>query len=150
MGSAFWRLSLAVLGIAAFVAIGIALQGGLGIPFETTYRVACAFACLGFIAKVGSDYPGERWPRIGIAVALLVNVGVFFTPLVDRPASRGEIMLFALPDAVILLIAWIATYRVVDVHQRAMRQQLILGLIVAVAFCAILFTLTLIQPRGAH
>ena len=54
-------------------------------------------------------------------------------------------MLFALPDAVILLAARIASYQVVDEHQRAMRQQMILALIVAVAFCATLFGLALME-----
>jgi hypothetical protein len=95
-------------------------------------------------------YPREQWPRISFWVALAVNVAIFFTPLVDRPASRGELMLFALPDAIVVLAARIASYRVTNVHQRAMRQQMIFGLVVAVAFCAILFTLVLIDPRTRH
>jgi undecaprenyl pyrophosphate phosphatase UppP len=144
------RLSLALLGTIAFVIIGIALKSQIGLPLDTTYRVACAAICLAFIFKLGSDYHGERWPRTSLWIALLLNVGLFFTPLVNRPASRGELMLFALPDAIIVLAARIASYSVVDEHQRAMRQQMILGLIVAVSFCAILFALALIEPHTAH
>ena len=50
-----------------------------------------------------------------------------FTPLVNRPASRGEVMLFALPDAIIVLMARIVSYPVTDVHRRAMRQHMILA-----------------------
>lgn len=149
MGSTLWHLTLALLGIAAFVTIGIELENDLGIPSDTTYRVVLAAMCLLVIFKLELDYPGEQWPRTSLWVALLVNVGLFFTPLVDRPASRGELMLFALPDAIIVLVARILSYPVGDEHQRAMRQQMILALIVAVAFCAILFTLLLIEPHTA-
>lgn len=83
-------------------------------------------------------------------IALLINVGIFFTPLVDGPTSRGELMLFALPDAVVVLAASIASYRVNDVHQRATRQTMILGLIVALVFCVGLFAVTLTQVHNAH
>ena len=148
--SRLWRLSLALLGIAAFVAIGTALENEAGIPFNTTYRVACGAICLLFIYKLGLDYPGERWPRTSLWIALLINVGIFFTPLVDRPASRGELILFALPDAVVVLIARIVAYRVVDVHQRATRQLMIFGLVVAVTFCVILLGLALAEPHAAR
>ena len=39
-------------------------------------------------------------------------------------ASRGEVMLFALPDVIILLLVRLATYQVTDDHKRAMRQQM--------------------------
>lgn len=150
MGSYFRRVSLALLGIVVFVAVGIALQDEIGLPFDTTYRVACAVICLLFILKLKSDCPGERWPQVSFWVALLVNIGLFFTPLVDRPASRGELILFALPNAIIVLAALIISYSAADQHQRATRQQMILGLIVAVAFCAILFALTLVEPNATH
>jgi len=149
LGSYFRRLGLALLGIIAFVAIAIALEDHAGLKFDTTYRLACAIICLAFILKLWSDYPDKRWPRIGFWVALVVNIGLFFTPLFDRPASRGEIMLFALPDAIIVLVALITSYPVGDPHQRAVRQQMILGLVVAVAFCALLFGLTLIGQNPA-
>jgi hypothetical protein len=142
-----WHVSLAVFGLVAFLIISFTLQDDFGIPWDTTYRVGCAGACQAFIYKLGSDYRGERWPRISFWVALLVNLSLFFTPLVNRPTSRGELMLFALPDAVIVLVALIVSYRVEDAHQRAMRQQMILGLVVAVVFCAALFTAALMGPH---
>jgi hypothetical protein len=147
MGIRLWRLFLTVL--AMFVT-GIALEDKFGIPFATTLRVGCAAMCLIFIISLRRDYPGERWPLIALPIALVVNIGLFFTPLFDRPVSRGEILLFALPDAIVLLVARIASYRVADVHQRAMRQQMILGLIVAVVFCALLLGLTLMQVHTSH
>jgi hypothetical protein len=148
--SSFWRLSLWLFGIICFVAIGIALEDNLGLPISTTIRVGCAAICLLFILKIGSEYPAERWTRIGFWLALLVNVAIFFTPLVDRPSSRGELMLFALPDALVMLGARIVTYHPTDLHQRARRQQMILGFILAVGFCAIFFTLVLIDLRTGH
>lgn len=138
------------LGLLAVLAIGFTLQGEAGIPFDTTLRVACATICLLFICKLGLDHRGERWPWIGFCAALVVNVLIFFTPLVERPASRGELMLFALPDAVIVLTARVFSYRVADVHQRANRQTMILGLIVAVVFCVGLLGITWMQVRDAH
>ena len=135
-----------ILGIAAFVIIGITLEDEAGISFATTYRIACGGACLFFIWQLGLDYPGERWPRIALMVAFLVNVSMFFTPVFDRPASRGEIIMFALPDAIICLAARIFSYSVTDEHQRAVRQQLVLGLVLAVAFCAVLFFFASIRP----
>jgi ABC-type Fe3+-siderophore transport system permease subunit len=144
------RLALALLCIAAFVTIGVVLEDKVGTSFDTTYRVACAGACLLFINRLRLDYPKEIWPRKSLAAALLINIGIFFTPLVDRPSSRGEVMIFALPDAVVVLVALIASYRVTNVHQRAERQTMVLGLIVAIVFCGGLFTLTLAQLHTAH
>ena len=144
------RSCLALLGTIAFAVVSISLATQAGIPFDTSYRVACATMCLVFIFKLGSDYPESRWPRISFWIAFAVNIGLFFTPLVDRQASRGEVMLFALPDAIIVLVALIISYPVLDEHQRAMRQQMVLGLVVAVAFCALLFALTLMGPHAAH
>jgi hypothetical protein len=58
----------------------------------------------------------------------------------------GELMLFALPDAMIVLGIRIASYHVGDEHQRAMRQMMILGLVVAATFCSILYALILLHP----
>lgn len=138
------------LGLLALLVIGFTLQGELGIPFDTTLRVACAALCLAFIYKLGADYPGEKWPRISLWLAFLVNVAIFFTPLVHRPASRGELMLFALPDAIVVLTARVVTYRAGDVHQRATRQTMILGLLVATVFCVGVLGLTWAQTRTAH
>jgi hypothetical protein len=106
--------------------------------------------CLLFIHQLGADYPGEQWPKIGFWLSLIVDVAIFFTPLVDHPASRGEFMLFAAPDTVVVLVARIASYEVTDVHQRAMRQQMILGLVIAIAFCAVFVILALIDPKVGH
>lgn len=148
MGSNLQRAGLALLGIVAFVIIGTVLKDETGLPFDTSYRVACAAICLFLIFKLGQDYPGERWPRVSFWLALLVNLGLFLTPLVDRPASRGELLLFVLPDAAIVLMARIVSYPVVNAYQHAMRQQMILGMLVAVAFCAFLFTFTLAEAHA--
>lgn len=147
MRTYFNRVSLALGGVLGAVLIGIALENDVGIPLATTYRIACAVGCLVFIFKLAKDYPGERWPRTAFFVCLLANTVLFFTPIVDRPASRGELMIFALPDAVIVLVALISSYKAVDVHQRAVRQQMIFGLFVAVLFCSVLFPLILVTPH---
>jgi hypothetical protein len=140
---------LALLGVLVFVVFSIILENTFGVPFDTSYRIACAGICLGFIWTIGRDYPGQRWFLIAFAIALLVNIGIFFTPLVDRPASRGELMIFALPDTVILLAARIVSYPVQDTYQRAVRQQMILGLVIAIAFCALLLFLALIPDPAS-
>ncbi|MBA3526208.1 MAG: hypothetical protein H0T82_04730 [Sphingomonas sp.] len=145
LGDRLWNLRLAGLGIVAFVIFSIALEDEHGIPLDTSYRVVCAIACPIIMFKLASDYAEERWLRTSLCVALLVNVALFFTPLVDRPTSRGEVMLFALPDLIILLTARIASYPVVDDHQRAIRQQMILALIVAVVFCVAVFSFALVE-----
>lgn len=139
------NLLLALSGIAAFFVLGVTLEREFGIKLDTTYRLGCAGICLTLLAYLAAQYRGERWPWIAFALALLVNLGLFLTPLFDRPASRGEIMLFAFPDTILFLTARIATYRVADVHQRAMRQQMALALLLAVAFGGILFFLMLIR-----
>lgn len=141
----FW-----VLSVLALLVVGFVLEDVAGIPFDTTYRVACAAMCLLFIYKLALEFPGQHWPRTSLLIALLINVGIFFTPLVNRPTSRGELMLFALPDAVVVLAASIACYRANDVHQRATRQTMILGLVVAFVFCVGLFAVTLTQVHNAH
>ena len=147
MRTKFWHFGLAMIGIIGFVALSTVLDERAGIRFDMTYRVVCAVACLAFIAKLASDYAGESWPRISLILALLLNASLFLTPLMKGASSRGEIVLFALPDAVIVLGARLISYTVEDVHQRAVRQQLVLGFIVAVTVCAILFSLALIHPR---
>jgi hypothetical protein len=59
-------------------------------------------------------------------------------------------MLFALPDAVIVMTARIMSYRVSDVHQRAARQMMILGLVVAVVGCIGILGVTWAQVRAVH
>ncbi len=143
--------SFVFLGIVLLLALAFWTEGAFGLPSETTLRVALAIACLVSIYHLGQTaFPGRRWPQAALLLSLLVNVGIFFTPLVDRPTSRGELMIFALPDAVIFLTAWLASVLLAgpasDDHQRAVRQQLILGLVLAVTFCTILFPLILMQP----
>lgn len=147
MKSRLAKAGVALVGIAAFLVIGFFLENDLGVPFYTTYRIGCAAVCLFLIFQFGADYPGERWPRVALVIALLVNVGIFFTPLVEGHASRGEIMLFLAPDAVVVLAARTVSYPVVDDHQRAVRGQLIVGSILAAALCAILFSLVLLSPH---
>ncbi|MDZ7282394.1 hypothetical protein N4G62_10190 [Sphingomonas sanguinis] len=144
------NLCLILLGIVAFVAMGEALQDRFHIPFDTTYRVACALACLAFIAKLGWDSSGETWPWIGLGLAALVNIALFFTPIRHQPASRGELMIFALPDLVVVLAARIWDYPVADDHQRAVRQQLVMGLIIAIAVSALLLATIFIPNRPRH
>lgn len=136
-----------LLGVIAFVIICIVLENEAGLPFEITYRVGCAVACLTLIYQWSLEHPEERWLRVGFWFALLVNVGLFFTPIVDRPASRGELMIFALPDTVVVLAVGLAYYPADDVRQRAVRQQMILGLVVAGLFCATVFGFALIEPH---
>ncbi|SDA20585.1 hypothetical protein SAMN03159340_01282 [Sphingomonas sp. NFR15] len=56
-------------------------------------------------------------------------------------------MIFALPDSIVVLAALIASYKVESVHERAMRQQMIFGFIIALGFSAVMFTLILIGPH---
>ncbi len=148
LGSGLRYGCVAILCVIALVALGIALENTTGIPFDMTYRIACAAICLVFIFYFGSEYRGQGWPRTALSIALLVNIGLFFTPIFDRHSSRGEVMLFALPDVIILLLVRLATYQVTDDHKRAMRQQMILGLVVAVAFCALVFASALMELRA--
>jgi len=145
------QVCVALGGIIAFVVLAMALETFTGVPFDTTYRFACAAGCLLFIAKLGYDAQQEHWLRVSLGVALLVNIAIFFTPLVDRPAARGEIMVFALPDAIVLMAArLISLPRATDAHGRAVRQQVILGLILAILACSVLPALMLIHPHSVH
>jgi len=144
------EVGLGILGVLVFLIVSFALEAEVGIPFDTTYRVACAAVCLLFIYGLRAYYPGERWTTISFWVAALVNAGIFSTPLVNGPSSRGEVILFALPDAIAVLCVRIATYSVVDDHQRAMRQQMILGLVVAAMFFGVLLAFAIAYPRTAH
>ena len=136
--------------IIAYVIFSFVLESETAIPAATTMRVGTAAVCMFFIYQLGLDYPGERWPQISFWIALLVNIGIFFTPLVNRPPSRGELMIFAVPDAVVVLAVRTFTYPLTDIHQRATRQTMILGLVVAVAFCAFLVTMVLVDPHTAR
>lgn len=144
------RVCLAIVGILAFVAVAVTMETEFGIPFKITYRITCATACIVFIYKIGSEYPGERWPRIALISALAFNLGLFFSPLAHLPASKGDLLFFGAPDAAIMLAARTFSYPVRDTHQRAVRQQLILGLILVLAFCALIFAIMFIPDRPAH
>ena len=147
MKSKLCQFFLTIIGIIAFVTIGITLENQVGIPFSFILRLAGAGACLFVIAKIGSeDHPGERWPKIALFIAFLFNVSIFFSPLSQMPASKGDITFFAVPDAVIFLAARTFSYPATDVHQRAVRQQLIVGLILASALCAIVLSILLVPP----
>ncbi len=138
------------LGGILFGAMAVALDYLSIIPFAVTFRVGCAGGCLIFIYMIGSDYPGERWPRIALFIALLFNVGMFFSPLAGFPASKGDILFFGVPDLVILLAARAFSYPVADAHRRAVRQQLFVGLILALAFCAMILSILLFHPPKAQ
>jgi hypothetical protein len=142
--------ALWLLFMVALLVIGFTLQDELGIPFDTTFRVACVGMCLFLISKIAAEYPGERWPWISFGIALVVDIAIFFTPLVDRPTSRGELMLFAAPDAVIVLIVRIATYNADTSDQRALRMHMIGGLVLAIVLCVFLFFMMLIGPHTAR
>ena len=144
------RVCLAFSGIAAFVAFSVTLENEVGIPFKTTYRVACAVACLALMAKVGSEYRWAQWSRIAVWLAILFNAGLFFSPLAQLPAPKGDLLFFGAPDAAIMLAARIGSYEVTDDHQRAIRQQMIVGLILALAFCAIILAMMFIPSRVAR
>ncbi|MBU6269016.1 MAG: hypothetical protein KGN34_15830 [Sphingomonadales bacterium] len=120
--------------------VAIALERMAAIPVALTLRVVVAAACLFFMSKIGAEYPGQKWPVIAIAIAATINVATLCTPLATLPTSKGDVMFFAAPDAVIFLAARTFTYPATDPHQRAVRQQLILALILALAFCAILLS----------
>lgn len=149
MKSGLLRFCVAILSIIVFVTIAIGLENYTAIPFAFTFRVACAFICLYFVAQVGADYPGERWPKVTFLIALVFNACLFFSPLAHLPASKGDILLFALPNTAIFLAARAITYPVSNDHQRAVRQQMIVGLILALAFCAIILSIMLIPTPGA-
>jgi hypothetical protein len=150
VGSRLRRTSLLLFGVGFLILFGMLLQSEFGLPFDTTYRVACAAMCIVFIYGLNSEYPGEKWIGVAAIISIIANIALFCTPLVDQPTSRGEVMFFALPDAAIVLGVRIASYRVTNDHQRAMRQQMILGFIVAVAFGAVILGLTLVAPRSAR
>lgn len=146
MKSRLWRLGLCVLGIAMLVTTGILLEEYAGIPFAITYRLACTGACMWLLIGFASDYPGERWPWIATAMTALVDVGLIVTVLRPLPASKGDLILVSLPAAIIFLFARIVNYDAPDLHRRAVRQQMILALVLAIAFAGIFFGLVVMIP----
>ncbi|KTT69185.1 hypothetical protein [Sphingomonas endophytica] len=141
----FRRVFFAFLGIAAFDALGITLENVARIPFDTTYKITCAGVCLLFVAKCIQEYPDQRWPRIAFGLAAAINMLLLVTILADEPASRGEIVLFALPDVAIVMALRAISYPVSNEHERAVRQQLIVGAILA-AFVSLLLLGTAFIP----
>jgi len=81
------------------------------------------------------DFPDEKWPQRTFWISLLINIGIFFTPIIDRPASRGELIIFGLPDGFIVAIAMIAHNRS---WTRSVRTQLIATIVLFTAACAAL------------
>lgn len=143
------RALLLAVGLPAFVMLMIFFENNLGISSDTTLRVLCAVIAPIVIYPCLTD-PDSPWMRFGLILAIAINVGILFTPLVDRPtASRGEFFLFAFPSLVVLLSARVASFQVLTVRDRAVRQQLILGLIVSVLACVTLFIFTIAQARSS-
>jgi len=143
MASRLMQLFVTLLGIAVTLAIAFTLESKVGVPVAVTLRIIVASVCLFVMFKIGSDYAGKIWPKIALVVAAIFNFLMFFSPLAKMPASKGDIMFFAVPDAVIFMAARTFTYPVSDVHTRAVRQQLIVGLVLALAFCAIIMAILL-------
>jgi hypothetical protein len=134
----FVRYCLSGLGVIAFMACAYVLESTLGIPVDTTIDAAIGIACVGLMGMIGwSDYPDQKWPRVAVLIALVINAGLFlFSPLTRHPASEIGIGFFGAPDLVVWLAARTVAYPVSDAHQRAVRQQLIVGLILILPFCA--------------
>lgn len=141
------KLFLTLIAVFAFVAFGILLESATGIPFDTTYRIACAGMCLGFMAMMAREHPGARWSWIALLIAATTNAALFLTPMAHHPASRGEVMILALPDATIYLTARAMTLPATDVHERAVRQQVVVGAILAYVFSALIIATLFIPDR---
>ncbi|GEN99108.1 hypothetical protein NSE01_09410 [Novosphingobium sediminis] len=150
MKSPLLRAAAAFSGIAVFLIFAFTLQDRFSVPFALTYRIACALACFWLAAKLITEYPDERWPKIALLIAALCDLGLFFSPLRHLPASKGDILFFAAPYVLVFLTARISTFQVNDVHQRAVRQQMVLGLVLAIAFCAIFLSIMLMPEHPAH
>lgn len=125
-----------IIVVTAFVAFIVTIEQGLGVAFDTSVRILCAVIALVLVFSFVSSKRTERWPWIALLIATLVSAGLFFTPLIDRPSSRGEFILFLLPDTIILLTARLITFEVRDDRGRAARQTMVLGLVVAVVIWA--------------
>ena len=143
MAHRFLQLIVTLIGVALTLAMAFVLESATGISVAVTLRIIVAGVCLFVMFKIGGDYPGEKWPKIALAIAAIFNFAMFFSPLAKMPVSKGDLMFFAVPDAVIFLAFRTFTYPVTDIHTRAVRQQLIVGLILALAFCAIIMSILL-------
>lgn len=145
------HVCLALIGIAVFDTLAIMLENRVGVPFKTTFRLACAVGCLTLIARMIADEPDAHWLRFAFCGALVSNLAMFFSPLAALPASKGDLLFFAAPDAAILFGARAFTYPVTDDHQRAVRQQLIMGFILALAVSALILSIMFVpDPAARH
>jgi hypothetical protein len=141
-----WRnIAIVSFGLLAFLVVSIAMDEYGLLPWDFSYRVGCAGMCLAVLAKFAMELPEERWPWWSFWAALVANIGLFFTPIMDRAASRGELLIFALPDAVIWLTFGIASTPPIDLAARVTRQYMMLGLVVAILMGTILFAFALFE-----
>lgn len=141
-----WRgLGVGLVAVSAFLCASLILRG-FAVPFDTSYRVACAAVSSALVYWLRFDLPDEQWPRQAFWISLLVNIGILFSPLVDRPASRGELVLFLLPDGLVVLIAMIAHNQSLA---RSVRTQLIATVVVFTAACAALLAFVISRAGAA-
>lgn len=145
MGRYFTKLILVLLGIIAFALISAALKNLINLSNDQSYRLLCIAISLFMMWAYRKTFPKIRYFWISFWIALIVNFAIFLTPLVERSASRGEVLLFALPNSIIFLTALTLSYSVVDDRSRAMRQYMLLGIIVAILFSMILYASILIN-----
>jgi peptidoglycan/LPS O-acetylase OafA/YrhL len=144
------KLALVALLVVAMLMTTWVLESQFGVSADTSHRVYCALGGIIIIYSWGFDEPNNRWLRFALPAALLANIGIFFTPLVDRPVSEGrggDFLLFVLPSIVIMFSTRIAMLPVNSVRDRATRQELILWLVVAVIVCAVIFAIALREAR---
>ena len=144
-GAGLW-----LFGLIGFLIVGMYLEDTFGLPFGFSVRLASIAFCQWCFWRLRSDYPDDWWSKSVFWSALVLNILVLLSPLTDRQPSRGELMVFALPDAILFLAVRTVTYKVADVHQRAVRQQLVLGLILALAFYGVILTVMLLDPAARH
>lgn len=137
-----WRgVCIGLAAVSAFLCASLILRG-FGVSFDTSYRMACAAISSAWVYWLKFDLPDEKWPQQAFLVSLLINIGILFSPLIDRPASRGEIMLFFLPDGFVVMIAMIAH------NQRlalSVLTQLIATIVLFTAACAALLAFVIFR-----
>lgn len=142
------RVLLLAVTLPAIIMLSIFVEDNLDVSSDAIFRVVSAVVAPIAIYPCLAG-PDSRWMRFGLVLALAVNMGIFFTPLVDRPAaSRGEFFLFALPSLVVMLSARVASFPVQTARDRVVRQQLILGLVVSVLACATGFIIAIAEARS--
>lgn len=119
------------VGFVTFMIVSFGLESIFGIAWDTSFRVGCMLVGLGLATAVCGDHRRERWFVAGMAVATIANVAIFLTPLVERPTSRGELMIFLGPTVIVLLLARLLSYPVRDARSNANRLLLVLSLVTA-------------------